>query len=92
MGCFFEEFCNRALCRELKREEGNEVVIFTIDGFTYFGLIDVVDDRILTLSPANGQNFVKILTPGNDRFNEIFSHIDICTIAGKARGVNNFPF
>lgn len=89
---FFEEFCNKALCRELKREEGNEVVLFTIDGFTYFGLIDLVDDRIVTLSPANGQNSVLILTPGNTPFYEIFSNIDICTIAGKARGVNNFPF
>lgn len=89
---FFKEFCNRALCRELKREEGNDIVLFTIDGFTFFGLIDLVDDRVITLSPATGEEFVRVLTPGNDRFNEIFSNIDICTIAAKARGVNNFPF
>lgn len=89
---FFKEFCNRALCKELKREEGNDIVLFTVDGFTYFGLIDLVDDRVVTLSPATGEDFVRVLTPGNNRFNEIFSNIDICTIAAKARSVNNFPF
>lgn len=82
----FNEICNRALCHELKREEGDTIVIFTADGFSYFGLVDLVDDRVVTLSN------VQVLTPGGNSFGDTFVNIDICTIVGKLRGVNNDPF
>lgn len=79
---FFNEICNKALYHELKREEGDNIMLFTADGFSYFGLIDKVDDRVVTLSN------VFVISPSGNTFPDTFINIDTCSIVGKLRGIN----
>jgi hypothetical protein len=68
------------------------VVLFTADGFAFFGLLDRFEDGIVTLVPAAGENDVFVVTPGGDVLREDLCYIDICTIVALSKNAVNNPF
>lgn len=89
---FFDDICNREWCEELECTCGTNVVLFTADGFTFFGLLDRFDDGIVTLVPAGSERNVFVITPGGDVFLEDLSYIDICSIVALSKNAVNNPF
>jgi hypothetical protein len=89
---FFDDICNREWCEELECACGTNIVLFTADGFTFFGLLDRFDDGIVTLVPAGGERNVIIVSPGGDILKEDLSFIDICTIVALSKNVTENPF
>lgn len=88
----FDDICNRHWCEELKCACGTNVVLFTADGFAFFGLLDRVDDGILFLLPASCEEEVTVLTPGGAVRDEALSFVDICTIVAISKNVCEDPF
>lgn len=91
---FFEEIGNRALIRELQRELNTDVLLFGVDGFTYLGNLQGIEDcRIALLGPAIAARTsdVEILTPGGELRTVEFLRVDLWTIIGKGTGVKNDP-
>ena len=91
---FFEEIGNRALIRELQRELNTDVLLFGVDGFTYLGNLQGIEDcRIALLGPAieARTSDVEILTPGGELRTVEFLRVDLWTIIGKGTGVKNDP-
>lgn len=89
---FFDDICNRHWCEELECACGSNVVIFTADGFVFFGLLDRVEDGIVVLVPAGGEEQVLVLTPGGAVTEEDISYIDICSIVALSKNVLEDPF
>ena len=89
---FFDDICNREWCDELECTCGTNVVLFTADGFAFFGLLDRFDDGIVTLVPAGCESNVFVITPGGDVFLEDLSYIDICTIVALSKNAVKNPF
>jgi len=89
---FFDDICNRHWCEELECSCGTNVVLFTADGFAFFGLLDRVEDGIVILLPAAGENEVFVLTPGGDVVTEELSYIELCTIVALSKNVVGNPF
>ncbi len=89
---FFDDICNRHWCEELICACGNNVVVFTADGFTFFGLLDRVEDGILILLPAANEDDVIVITPGGEEDEEDLSFIDICTVVALSKNVQKNPF
>ncbi|MDR7867429.1 MAG: hypothetical protein RIN56_11470 [Sporomusaceae bacterium] len=89
---FFDDICNRHWCEELICACGNNVVVFTADGFTFFGLLDRVEDGIIILLPAAGEDDVIVITAGGEEEEEDLSFIDICTVVAISKNVQKNPF
>lgn len=89
---FFDDICNRHWCEELICACGTNVLVFTADGFTFFGLLDRVEDGILILLPASEENNVVVVTPGGEEDTEDISFLDICTVVAISKNVNENPF
>lgn len=89
---FFDDICNKHWCEELEIAAGNNVVIFTADGFAFFGLLDRIDDGIVVLVPASGEELVQVFTTGGALEDEDVTFIDICTIVALSKNVENNPF
>ena len=88
---FFADICNRHWCEELECACGNNVVIFTADGFV-FGLLDRIEDGIIFLLPASDEKFVIVFTPGGAVEDEEVAFVDICTIVALSKNVSENPF
>ena len=89
---FFDDICNREWCDELECACGTNVVLFTADGFTFFGLLDRFDDGIVTLVPAGCASNVVVITPGGDILLEDLSYIDLCIIVALSKNAVKNPF
>ncbi|MGL5515044.1 MAG: hypothetical protein ACRDBM_17670 [Sporomusa sp.] len=89
---FYDDICNRHWFEELECACGNNVVLFTADGFAFFGLIDRVEDGIVILLPATSAAEVVVLTAGGELQDEELSYIDICTIVALSKNVIANPF
>lgn len=89
---FFDDICNKRWCEELFCACGTNVVLFTADGFAFFGLLDRIDDGIVTLLPASDEDDVFVFTPGGDLDEEEISYIDLCTVVAISKNVNDNPF
>lgn len=89
---FFDDICNRHWCEELICACGTNVVVFTADGFAFFGLLDRVEDGILILLPSSEEDEVKVITAGGEEENEDLTFIDICTVIAISKNVNENPF
>jgi hypothetical protein len=89
---FFDDICNWRWCEELFCACGTYVVLFTADGFAFFGLLDRIDDGIVTLLPASEEDDVFVFTPGGDLDEEEISYIDLCTIVAVSKNVTENPF
>lgn len=90
----FKEFRNEALIRELERELNTDVLLFGIDGFTYFGRLQRIEDcRIASLGPAVTAETtdVEILTPGGELRTTEFLRLDLWTIVGKGTAISADP-
>jgi hypothetical protein len=85
---------NERFLRELQRELNTDVLLFGLDGFTYFGRLQQIEDcRIALLTPAivsNSHN-VEILSPGGDIQQVKFTRIDLWQIVGKGTGISADP-
>jgi len=84
---FYDDICNRHWCEELECACGTNVVLFTADGFAFFGLIERVEDGIVILLPASCQAEVVVLTPGGELQDEELCYVDICTIVALSKNV-----
>jgi len=89
---FFDDICNKEWCDELDCACGTNVVLFTADGFAFFGLLDRVEDCIVTLVPAADQSEVVVVTPGGDVVLEDLSFIDLCIIVALSKNAVKNPF
>jgi len=89
---FFDDICNRHWCEELECSCGTNVVLFTADGFAFFGLLDRVEDGIVILLPPACEHEVFVLTPGGDVVSEELSYIDVCSIVALSKNVCENPF
>lgn len=89
---FFDDLCNREWCEELECACGTNVVLFTADGFAFFGLLDRFEDGIVTLVPAADENVVIVVTPGGDVLVEELTFIDICIIVALSKNAVKNPF
>ena len=89
---FFDDLCNREWCEELECACGVNIVVFTADGFVFFGLLDRFEDGILTLVPAGSESEVFVLTPGGEVLVEDLTYIDICAIVALSKNVVKNPF
>jgi len=89
---FFDDICNRHWCEELECSCGTNIVLFTADGFAFFGLLDRVEDGVLILLPPTCEDAVIILTPGGATEDEELTYIDICTVVALSKNVNKDPF
>lgn len=91
---FFTEFRNEELIRELQRELNTDVLLFGVDGFTYFGNLQAIHDcRIAVLTPAieADTSDVEILTPGGELRTVQFLRVDLWTIVAKGTGIVSDP-
>ena len=94
MGCFWSDFKNEDLIKELQRELNSDIVLFGVNGFVYFGNLQAIQDcRIAILSPAvlSDATAVEILTPGGARTTTSFLRVDLWTIAAKGTGIVDDP-
>jgi small nuclear ribonucleoprotein (snRNP)-like protein len=91
----FSEIRNEKLIRELQRELNTDVLLFGVDGNTYFGNLQAIDDcRIAVLTGATKacNTDVEILTAGGELFTEAtFLSVDLWTIVAKGTGIVNDP-
>jgi small nuclear ribonucleoprotein (snRNP)-like protein len=91
----FSQLRNERLIRELSRELNTDVLLFGVDGHTFFGNLHSIDDcRVAILTGAIHANNtdVEILTAGGELFTEAtFLQIDLWTIVGKGTGIASDP-
>lgn len=91
---FFSEIRNECLIKELQRELNSDILLFGVDGFTYFGNLQAVEDcRIAILTPAIEAETtdVEILTPGGELRRVEFLRVDLWTVVGKGTGIVSDP-
>lgn len=92
---FLHEIRNLELIRDLDRELNTDVLLFGVDGFTYYGNLQAIEDcRIAILTPAitAESNEVEILTPGGEVREVTFLRVDLWSIVAKGSGIVNDPF
>lgn len=89
---FFDDLCNRHWCEELECACGTNIVLFTADGFAFFGLLNRVEDGILFLLPAACEELVIVLTPGGAVEDEQLAYIELCTVVALSKNVARNPF
>ena len=89
---FFDDICNREWCEELECACGTNVVLFTADGFAFFGLLDRFEDGVVTLVPASCESNVFVVTPGGEVLLEDLTFIDICIIVALSKNAVKNPF
>ena len=77
---FFCEIRNGSLIRELQREINTDVLLFGVDGFTYFGNLQFIEDCRIA-----------ILTPGGDLRRVEFLRVDLWSVVGKGTGIAGDP-
>lgn len=91
---FYSEIRNQELIKELQRELNTDVLLFGVDGFTYFGNLQAIHDcRIAVLTPAIQADTtdVEILTPGGELRTVEFLRVDLWTIVAKGTGIVSDP-
>jgi small nuclear ribonucleoprotein (snRNP)-like protein len=91
----FAEVRNEQLIRELHNELNTDVVLFSLDGFAYFGNLQAVEDcRLAVLAPAvlSESDFVQILGPSEVLLQQSFARVDLWTLVGKATAIADDPF
>lgn len=86
----FSEIHNSALIRELEQELNKDVLLFSFDGFIYFGNLQKIENcRIAILSPAieAESTDVEIFTPGGELRQVEFLRVDLWQIIAKGSGI-----
>lgn len=94
MGCFWSDFKNEDFVKDLVREVNTDIVLFGINGFSYFGNLQAIHDcRIAILSPAveSDSTAVEILTPSGAKATTSFLRVDLWTIVAKGSGIVSDP-
>lgn len=94
MGCFWSDFKNEDFIKDLTREVNTDIVLFGINGFSYFGNLQAIHDcRIAILSPAvqSDSTAVEILTPSGAKTTTSFLRVDLWTIVAKGSGIVSDP-
>lgn len=94
MGCFWSDFKNEDFVKDLSREVNTDIVLLGINGFSYFGNLQAIQDcRIAILSPAvqSEANAVEILTPSGAKTTTSFLRVDLWTVVAKGSGIVSDP-
>ena len=90
---------NKHFICELEESLGENVILFTIDGYAYYGrLIQIIDCCMAVLVAGTGQTSVLVRFPdqtfypqGNSCIPEDQTYIDICTIIAKNCNLTEVP-
>ncbi|BBB90423.1 MAG TPA: hypothetical protein PKA28_18155 [Methylomusa anaerophila] len=90
---------NDDLICELECEIGTSVILYTVDGFAYYGeLQKILDKKAVVLGPGKGQTDVIVRLPdqtfcpqGTGIIRESVALIDLCVIAAKTPELTEIP-
>lgn len=95
----YSDVCHQGLLCELHKELRRNIILYTLDGFAYYGrLSQVIDDRVAVLLPATDQTDVIVRHPdqtwgsqGNAAIRETETYVDLCTVVAKTAPQNGIP-
>lgn len=98
MGIFCD-ICHEGLLCELQREIRMTMILYTIDGYAYYGeLSRILDDRVAVLVPGLGQTDVIVRHPdqtfgpqGSTAIRENQTYVDLCTVVAKTAPLSTIP-
>jgi len=90
--------CENFIC-DLKNDKGLSVILYTVDGFAYYGQIKkILDHKIALLVPGLGQNQVIIRHPdqtfapqGTSIIREDFTYLDLCKVVASTAPLLSIP-
>lgn len=96
---FCKDICCEKLICELKNDKNLSVLLYTIDGFAYFGRINkIIDHKIALLVPGIGQDQVIIRHPdqtfapqGTSVIREDFTYLDLCRVVASTAPLFSIP-
>lgn len=91
---FFSELRNERLIRELQHELNTDILLFGVDGFTYFGSLQAIHDcrvGVLGAATTSKTSNVEILAPGGEVKEVPTLHLDLWSLVGKGTQVVNDP-
>lgn len=91
----FSDIKNECLIKELQRELNTDILLFGLDGHTYFGNLQSIDDcrvAVLTGATEATNTDVEILTAGGELFDEAtILYIDLWSVVAKGTGIASDP-
>lgn len=93
MGVYHTTY-NRAFFKELDQELNTDILLFSIDGFAYFGHLQRIENchtAILAPAIAACTSDVEIITPGGCVVTVDFVRVDLCSIIAKGTGIVRDP-
>jgi hypothetical protein len=96
---FCKDICCKKFIDELQCGECFSLLLYTVDGFVYYGRIEkIFDNEIALLVPGAGQNQVLIRHPdqtfcpqGCSCIFEDFTLIDLCKVVAKTAPLSCLP-
>lgn len=94
-----KDICCQKFIDEIQCEKGTSVLLYTVDGFVYYGRIEKIFDKtIALLGPGAGQNHVLIRHPdqtfcpqGCSCIKEKFTLLDLCKVVAKTPHLSCLP-
>lgn len=96
---FCKDKCCKQLIDELLCNKCHSVLLYTADGYAYYGRIEkVIDHKIALLVPGAGQNDVIIRHPdqtfcpqGTSIIREEFTLLDLCRVVASSAPLSSLP-
>lgn len=95
---FFSDICHEGLLHELREELGTPMILYTVDGYAYFGrLAQILDCRVGVLVSADNLPFVLVrhpdqtFGPQETTITEAQTYVDLCTVVAKTSPQNQVP-
>lgn len=96
---FFCDICHEGLFCELEKEIRMNIILYTVDGFAYYGkLSQILDGRVAVLVPASDQTNVIVRHPdqtfgpqGNTTIRETQTYVDLCAAVAKTVALSGIP-
>ncbi|WP_371373426.1 hypothetical protein [Sporomusa aerivorans] len=90
--------CEQLIC-DLQDDSNLSVLLYTVDGFSYYGQIKkIIDHKIALLVPGLGQNQVIIRHPdqtfcpqGTSIIREDFTYLDLCKVVATTTNLISIP-
>jgi hypothetical protein len=94
-----KDICCQEFIDEIQCEKGTSVLLYTVDGFVYYGRIaKIFDKTIALLVPGAGKNHVVIRHPdqtfspqGCSFIKEKFTLLDLCKVVAKTPSLSCQP-
>lgn len=87
------------LVGELERAKGQNVLLYTVDGFAYYGQIrKIIEHKIVLVVPGTNQTAVIIRLPdqtfspqGTSILRENYTYLDVARIAANTAHLSQIP-